>query len=94
MAAETKPRVYEEAQALIESIGGTMRWLPGGGPGGAWELNLRGKTVRIEVRDDRVNDLDRLYVPLVENPRTWRDYGSPGTLTDDAFWKLVDLFPR
>jgi hypothetical protein len=25
----------------------------------------------------------------VEPPKTQRDYGHPGTLTDDAFWKLV-----
>lgn len=94
MGTETKPRVYEKAQGLIESIGGTMKWRPGGGPGGGWELNLRGKTIKVEVRDDRINDLDRLYVPQVENPRTWCDYGSPGTLLDDAFWRLVDLFHR
>ncbi len=71
-----------------------MSWHPGGGPGGVWELNLYGKTAQVAARDDRINALDRLYVPQVDNPRTWHDYGSPGTLVDDAFWRLVDLFPR
>lgn len=71
-----------------------MTWLPGGGGGGVWELNLRGKTTRVEVRDDRINNLDRLYVPQLDNPKISHDYGSPGTLVDDAFWRLVDLFPQ
>jgi hypothetical protein len=33
--------------------------------------------------------LDRLYVPEVEPPKTLHDYGHPGTLTGDAFWRLV-----
>ncbi len=94
MGTQTKPRVYEEAQRLIESIGGEMRWRPGGGPGGVWELSLRGKTHPVEVRNDQINDLDWLYVPQVDNPRTWHDYGSPGELVDDAFWRLVGLFPQ
>lgn len=94
MGAQDKPRVYEKVQGLIESLGGTMKWRPGGGPGGAWELNLKGKTREIAVRNDRINDLDRLYIPQVEKPRTWHDYGRPGKLVDDAFWRLVNLFPR
>lgn len=93
MGTETRPRVYEKVQGLIESIDGTMKWRPGGGPGGAWELNLRGKTIKVPVRDNWINDLDRLYVSQVENPRTSLDYESPGTLVDDAFWRLVGLFP-
>lgn len=96
MGTQTNHRAYEEVQRLIESIDreGTMTWLPGGGPGGAWKLNLKGKTRLVEVRDDRINALDLLYVPQVDNPKTYHDYGSPGTLVDDAFWRLVELFLR
>lgn len=94
MSTQNKPRVYEKVQSLIEELDGKMTWLPGGGPGGVWELNLRGKTFQVPVRDDTINDLDLLYVPRVDNPQTWRDFGSPGTLVSDAFWRLVDLFPR
>jgi hypothetical protein len=71
-----------------------MTWRPGGGGGGAWELYLQGKTALVAVRDDRINDLDRLYAPEVDDPKTLHDYGHPGTLVDDAFWRLVDLFLR
>ena len=37
--------------------------------------------------------MDRLYIPQVENPKPYHDFGSPGTLADDAFWRLIDLFP-
>ena len=85
---------YRKARALIESIGGTMRWRSGGGPGGVWEITLHGRSHEVPVRDEKANDLDRLYVPEVDNPTTSRDYGSPGTLTNDAFWRLISLFPR
>ncbi|MDP9438798.1 MAG: hypothetical protein M3P49_08640, partial [Actinomycetota bacterium] len=88
------PGAYEEVQRLLKSIGGTMKWQPGGGPGGVWELHLRGKMHPVEVRNDQINALDELYVPQVDNPKTLHDYGSPGTLVDDAFWRLVDLFER
>jgi hypothetical protein len=32
--------------------------------------HLRGKTARVRAQDNRVKDLDRLYVAKVENPKT------------------------
>lgn len=82
-------RPYDLARSLVESLGGTVTYRPGGGPGGVWELELEGRTARVAIRDERINDLDRLCVPEVENPKTLHDYGHPGTLTNDAFWRLV-----
>lgn len=47
---------------------------------------------RIPVRGDEINDLERLYVREVDNPVASQDYGSPGTLREDVFRRLVDLF--
>lgn len=33
---------YAKARSLIESVGGTMKWSPGGGPG-AWVCPLSGQ---------------------------------------------------
>jgi hypothetical protein len=96
---DTQPKLpaYEKVRRLIKAIDsdGTLTWHPGGaGGGGVWELRMKGKTAQVKFLSDGINDLDRLYVPEVDNPRTYRDYGSPGRLVDDAFWRLVDLFPR
>jgi hypothetical protein len=89
----TKPnRPYEEIQHLLESIGGEMKYQPGGGPGGVWILNLHGRTTQVEVRNHTVNQLDMLYIPNVPEPKTWDDYDLPGKLAPEAFWKLVAMF--
>jgi len=90
MATDLTKRPYHEVKSLLESIGGTMTYRPGGGPGGVWVLALRGRTINVEVRDHTINRLDELYVPKVQNPRTWDDYSS--RLVDDAFWILVTMF--
>jgi hypothetical protein len=62
----------EQVRDLLRSVGGDMEWLPGGGHGGgAWELTLRDRNCRVQVRDNQVNDLDGLYVSKVDNPTTW-----------------------
>lgn len=95
MTNSTDNRPYEAVRGLIEAIGGEMTWLAGGAPGGGiWEVVLHGRTARIPVRDNQVNDLDRLYVSKVENPKTWADYDDPGSLRTDAFWVLVTLFGK
>lgn len=97
MDTQHKLPAYEKVRELIESIDsdGALTWHPGGaGGGGTWELRLKGKATEVRFLSDGINDLDRLYVPEVDNPRTYRDYGSPGRLRDDAFWGLVDLFRR
>lgn len=83
---------YEKVQLLLESIGGQMTYRPGGGPGGVWVLHLWGRTTEVEVRDNRVNRLDHLYVAKIQNPKTWEDYALEAELVDDAPWKLVALF--
>jgi len=85
-------RPYSEIHDLLASIGGSMTYRPGGGPGGVWELGLRGRHTVVSVRDNRVNALDRLYVAKVADPVTWNDYSENSELASDAFWKLVALF--
>ena len=82
---------YGKLRSYVKSISGTMEYLPGGGPGGAWEIKLHGKAARVEVRDNRTNDLDRLYVANVAHPKTWDDYDKNAGLVDEVFWKLVCL---
>jgi hypothetical protein len=87
-------RDYGRVRDLIESLGGRMEWLPGGGPGGVWELTLGEYTATIPARDRRVNSLDRLYVPAVENPQTWDDYAKDAPLVEDAPERLVALLVK
>lgn len=84
-------REYKELRDLVEELGGSMNFLPGGGPGGVWEIMLRGKIARIECRSHFVNDLDSVYVANTEKPGTWADFDEPYELLDDAFWRLVDV---
>jgi hypothetical protein len=83
-------QAYEDVRKLlVDELGGTMTWAPGGGPGGVWKLTLRGRYAEVPVRDHSVNDLDRLYLPLVDKPSTWDDFGA---LRPDAFGRLAALF--
>jgi hypothetical protein len=68
-----------------------MTFHAGGGPGGLWRIELQGRTLTVDVRDRRVNDLDRLYVAKLENPQTWDDYEPNCPLKPGAFWQLVKL---
>lgn len=90
--ARTEGRPYERVRSLVQSIGGTMAYRFGGGHSGVWELNLWGRTARVEVHDNRINDLDRLYIAKVDSPRTWEDYDHGAPLAEGAFWGLVRLF--
>lgn len=85
-------RVYTEVKELVHDSGGTMTWEPLV-PGGVWVITLHGLTLRVRVRDDRVNDLDKLYKTDVRYPQTWGDYpeGEATSLKDDAFWRLVAI---
>ena len=70
-----------------------MKWLPGGGPGGVWELTLGEPSALVPIRDDWANPLDRLYVPAVQDPRKIGDYppDPDAELVDDAPERLVML---
>ena len=96
MKLDGKGRPYGQVRTLIESLGGKMRWLPGGGAGGAGELTLGEHTRLVEVRDDRANALDRLYVPAVRNPQKIGDYppDAEAELVDDAPEQLIRLLFR
>lgn len=83
-------RPYDSLRSLVDSIGGTMVFVPVG-HGGDWEIRLHGRSKTVPCRDRSVNDLDRLYVANVPNPQTWADYDDDASLADDAFWRLVDL---
>lgn len=94
-----KHQPYEKIHNLLKDLGGEMEWHAGSGPGGFWRLKLGKESARqtrdVQVRGDEANDLDHLYVAKVDNPKTWADWEhDPGTLREDAFWRLVDLFPR
>lgn len=91
MKLDGKGRPYGQVRTLIESLGGKMKWLPGGGPGGAWELVLGEYSAQVPLRDDRANALDRLYVPAVQNPQKIGDYppDSEAELVDDAPERLI-----
>ncbi len=91
MNSNANPGAYDVLRRFIESLSGTMTYQPGGGPGGLWEIILHGKTARIEVRGDHINELDRLYVPKIPNPKSGDDFESPGELVEGVFWKLVHL---
>ena len=83
-------RPYGQVQSLIESMGGNMKWLPGGG-GGSWELSLGEYTALVpvhSVENDPHNALDRLYVPAVSNPQKIGDY------PPDPDAELVDNAPE
>jgi hypothetical protein len=93
METATKITPYGFVREMVEKHGGTMTFHAGGGPGGRWLIALEGKSLQIDVRDRRVNDLDRLYIAKIDNPQTWDDYEPEPNclLKPDAFWQLMKL---
>ncbi len=97
MGKHGEPGVYEAVYRLIKTTApqGGMRWRSGGsGGGGVWVLKLKGKTAEVPVHGREKNRLDELYVPKVDDPRSWDDYDHAGTLKKDAPNRLLALFPR
>jgi hypothetical protein len=87
---------YAALVEKVRSLGGEMAFAPGtaddaGSGGGRWIVELHGRTLTVIVRNNRVNDLDRLYEAKGPNPQTWADYAENPPLTADVFWKLVQL---
>lgn len=84
---------YRLVRDLVESLGGTSEFRKGGGPGGVWVFNLRGRALMVDARDRSINALDRLYVhkAAVAEPTSWEDYEQDAPLRDDAFWQLLRL---
>lgn len=98
MGKDSEPGVYKAVYHLIKSMdeeGGRMWWRSGGsGGGGVWVLEMEGRATEVPVHGRDKNALDELYVPKVDNPKTWDDYDHPGTLKDDAPRRLLALFAR
>lgn len=56
---------------------------------GVWHVVLPEGQKRIQVRNIRVNELDRLKKPRVRNPKTWDDFENE--LSPDAEARLKKL---
>jgi len=68
-------RACGKVRDLVEQKGGTMRFQREGYRYGAWVISLDGKQAIVEAKGNHsLPDLDRLYVPRVDHPRTWEDY--------------------
>lgn len=89
-------RTYDQVKTLVERLGGTTDYEPGGGGGGGVHvLRLLGKTLRVPAPTTQVNMLDALYVAPVESPRYWEDYGpnygEGAPPVENWEWKLLGL---
>lgn len=85
-----KKRAYGKLRDIIEQRGGIMAYQRQGYHWGAWEISLNGKRVIIEAQGVKAfPKLDTLYVPAVEDPKTWDDY--TGRLCPDAEPRLLAL---
>jgi hypothetical protein len=94
MATAAPVRPYELVHQLLKKLdpGGNMTWHPGGSQGGGtWILTLHGRQARVPIHNRFLNQLDDHCVPKTPNPKTSDDYKNE--LRDDAFWRLVALFP-
>ncbi|MCX5689989.1 MAG: hypothetical protein NTV94_09455 [Planctomycetota bacterium] len=70
---------YKPIEALVLSTAGSVRYRPTGGIKGSYRIDLHGRTLIVDPRNDYVNDFDTLLAP-------------DGTLKPEAFWLLVRLF--
>jgi hypothetical protein len=83
-------RVYEELRAIVEELGGTMRYQREGKPhGGSWVVVLPGFAEKRFDSQPGFPALERLYVPRIPNPTDWRDYTN--TLRPDGSEKWIAM---
>jgi hypothetical protein len=87
-----RPRPYEELQASIERLGGTMMHARNGYEWGAWIVTLGGKTGTFLSNGRGYPDLDRLYRPNVTKPEHYLDYSRD--LVPGAIEELVAMLNR
>ena len=87
-------RAYDLVWQMLRDVGGSEEWVPGGDPkgGGKWILRLHGRIRVVDVHDRHVNALDHLYVPKPGHPKPTEWDHFEHRLTEDAFWRLVNLF--
>jgi hypothetical protein len=91
MNTETKKRAYAKLREIVKQRKGSMNFERKGQPkGGAWIISLGGKSKTIlSSGAQSFRELDELYVPTCENPRTWGDYDDK--LIDGAEDKLFAM---
>jgi len=90
MSTEKKSRAYGKLRDIIERRGGSMVYRRQGYRYGAWEISLDGKRAVVEAMGARTFPaFDRLFVPKVENPKTWDDYSDK--FIPDAEQQLLAL---
>ncbi|MBL8762973.1 MAG: hypothetical protein JNM07_01725 [Phycisphaerae bacterium] len=77
-AAPGRRRPYEELQAIVEELGGEMRYEKAGRPqGGTWIVSLPGHAEKFfNSNGAGFPPLDRLYVPSRAAPSHYRDYSN------------------
>lgn len=84
-------RVYDLVRTAIERLGGNMLWQREGFQYGAWVLSLGDRTKTIEATGKRsFPELDALYIPKINAPKTWDDYQD--SLVPNAYAQIVKLF--
>jgi len=84
-------RAYESIRSIVERLGGSMVYERKGHRYGAWVIRIGEHSLTIEAGGNRsFPQLDRLYVPLVPDPKHWDDY-SPDELVPDAEARLLSM---
>jgi hypothetical protein len=81
---------YGHVRILVYENGGTMTCHKRG-PVAEWTIELGGRTFHFQASRTRLSEIDLLYVPCKEDPRTWDDYKKPFQLKPDALERLRKL---
>jgi hypothetical protein len=83
-------RAYGAIRSIVERLGGSMVYVREGYRYGAWVIRIGENSVTIKAGGNRsFPQLDRLYVSLVPEPRTWDDYLEE--LVPDAETQLLSM---
>jgi len=90
----TENRAYGLLRDIVEGLGGTMIYeREGYPPHGAWIITLNKKSAVIRAIGERTfKELDCLYEPKNQNPKTWDDYHHE--LVSNAEAQLLALHSR
>lgn len=75
--AQGTRRPYEELRAIVEQEGGQMRFeREGQAQGGAWIVTFRGKVTVFNSNGSGFPPMDKLYIPRIPEPQSYRDYSN------------------